>query len=382
MSRKEESRRFLKLSYVLEGTGVRVVRGNVEGVEIRGITQDSRCVERDYCFACLKGGQRDGREFIKEARDRGASVLLVERGTVLEGVLGYVLEGMIILESENVRLSFSRLVGRFYGDHRLCMVAVTGTNGKTSTVHFVRELWSGMRLRAASLGTLGLVISANDVYVCEAEAKKYALTTPDPVLLHKTLQDLYQAGIEYVVLEASSHGLDQHRLGGMEVCASGLTNITRDHLDYHGSFEAYYDAKLRLFREVLQTRGCGVINTDSQQGQRFIETCLGRGCTVLKYGRSKEADLVFYGSEVTSGGQILHVRILQQNIRIKISLLGTFQGFNLLCAVGLILGSGGKLEEVIEVLKDEGDNADTGTFTVCVKFKQWSTDLCRLCAYA
>ena len=198
---------------------------------IAGLTSDSRAVEPGWLFAALPGTKADGRAFVADAVRRGAVAVLGPVGTAAP-------DGIAVIEDENPRLRLALLASRFYGRQPATVAAVTGTNGKTSTVQFARQLWALLGHKAASLGTLGITAPGMDRYG--------SLTTPDTVSLHRALAELADAGIDHLAMEASSHGLDQYRLDGVRIAAAGFTNLSRDHLDYHGSMQAYLAANLQV----------------------------------------------------------------------------------------------------------------------------------------
>ena len=226
--------------------------GAVADVDIAGVTADSRQVVPGDLFAALPGGRADGRAFIGEAVRRGAVAVLAPSGTAWpEGVP----ERPLLLDPEP-RRSLARIAANLAGRQPDTVVAVTGTNGKTSTVEFLRQIWSLAGLKAASLGTLGLI--------APGFAPGPGLTTPDPISLAESLAGLARAGIQHAAMEASSHGLDQFRLDGVHLAAAGFSNLTRDHLDYHGTLEAYRAAKLRLFAELLPEGAPAVADADME----------------------------------------------------------------------------------------------------------------------
>ncbi|HYH20051.1 MAG TPA: Mur ligase family protein, partial [Azospirillum sp.] len=239
-------------------------------VEVTGLTADSRAVRPGFLFAALPGSTVDGRAFVADALARGAAAVLAPEGTTLPD------GSAVLVEAEQPRLVFARAAATFFGRQPDTVVAVTGTNGKTSTVTFARQIWAKLGEKAASLGTLGIVGPGVDRYG--------AMTTPDPVTLHQVLAEVKDAGIDRLAMEASSHGLDQFRLDGVRVAAAGFTNLTRDHLDYHGSMEAYLAAKAMLFDRVLVPGGGAVLNADIPEFDTLSAICSNRGIRVFGYG--------------------------------------------------------------------------------------------------
>ncbi|HXE87195.1 MAG TPA: Mur ligase family protein, partial [Hyphomicrobiaceae bacterium] len=222
-------------------------------VSIAGLTADSREVRPGWLFAALRGSKADGSRFVAEAVAKGVAAVLTEAGTQVE-----VPARVPLLVSAEPRRALALMAARFYGTQPETAVAVTGTSGKTSVADFTRQIFAALGHGAASLGTIGLITSG--------ERRYGSLTSPDPVTLHRTLAELAQDGITHLALEASSHGLDQHRLDGLRLKAAAFTNLGHDHLDYHRTVPAYFDAKLRILR--LLARGAWVvINADDRRAE-------------------------------------------------------------------------------------------------------------------
>lgn len=289
----------------------------VDVTQLKGITQDSRNVKDGYLFAAIPGSKTDGRNFIATAIDHGASAILAPEGTALpEGA-----KGVALITDDNPRLAFAKLAASFYKAQPAHIVAVTGTNGKTSVVTFVEELWEAAGHKASNLGTL-----------------KGNMTTPDAASLHAQLADLSAAGVTHLAMEASSHGLDQYRLDGVVVETAGFTNLSHDHLDYHGTLENYFHAKARLFEELLPENGTAVINADIERAHDLIKICETRGIKTLTYGRNGK-DLKLMSLKPTGQGQRLELGILGAHKDLTLPLVGEFQVMNALCALGLVLAN-------------------------------------------
>lgn len=301
---------------------------------LAGLTADSREVEPGFLFAALQGQKTDGRHFIADAVRNGATIVLAGLGTELPPGCEAV---RLITDAEPRRL-FARIAAAFFGLQPATTVAVTGTNGKTSTVAFVRQIWQSLGLRAASLGTLGLV--------GPGIKRPGNLTTPDPVVLHARVAELATSGVTHLALEASSHGLDQFRLDGLALVAAGFTNLGRDHLDYHGSRANYFKAKARLFRELLGQDGVVVVNRDDESGAVIAEMCSGRGQRVISYGRAGHGgfdtpcDIEIESAKPLPDGLDLAIRLWGQSYRVGLPLVGGFQAENAICALGLVLATG------------------------------------------
>ncbi len=306
-------------------------------VEISGLTADSRRVAAGYLFAALPGSRVDGRDFIPQALDKGAAAVLAPEGTRMPDGR----RDVALITDANPRRRLALLAARFYGRQPETACAVTGTNGKTSVASFTRQLWQALGHPAASLGTLGLQPPRADAPA--------SLTTPDPVELHRCLAALARDHIDHVVLEASSHGLDQYRLDGIRVSAAAFTNLTRDHLDYHGTMEAYLAAKLRLFTELLQPEGTAVVNVDDPAGAEISAACRARGVKLISYGKGA-ADLRLLSQEPTATGQNLKLEVFGKAYDVALPVAGAFQGENVLAALGLVLAGGADTDRAVAAL--------------------------------
>lgn len=296
---------------------------------IEGVTADSRAVRPGMIFAALPGMRYDGRIFIADAVARGAAAVLTRPGTAWPpGV-----PPRPMLEDENPRRRLAEIAALLAGPMPRHILAVTGTNGKTSTVDFLRQLIQGAGRKAASLGTLGLV--------AEGFAPGASLTTPDPVTLAETLARLRKAGVDHVALEASSHGLDQFRLDGLRLEMAGFTNLTRDHLDYHGDMTAYRRAKLRLFGELLPVGAQAVAMADMDAGTlaALRDIASARRLDFATVGEAGSlADLL--AIEPTPDGQILSIASGGITHAVKLPLPGRFQADNALLAAALAQAAG------------------------------------------
>jgi UDP-N-acetylmuramoyl-L-alanyl-D-glutamate--2,6-diaminopimelate ligase len=312
------------------------VAGDGQQVEITGLTADSRDVGPGVLFAALAGSRADGRDFIDDAIARGAAAVLTDRS-----LAGRALPVPLILD-ENPRRVLALLAARWSGRQPACVVAVTGTNGKTSVAGFTRQIWAGLGLQAGSLGTLGLE--------APGAQRPGNLTTPDPVRLHALLAEVAAAGIDHLAIEASSHGLDQHRLDGVRLRAAAFTNLSRDHFDYHGSFAEYLAAKRRLFSELLPPEGIAVLNADQPEYAALAEVCRGRGIGVLDYGRRAER-LRLRAQMPDHQGQDLRFALHGREHRVRLGLVGGFQAANVLAALGLVVACGAEPAAAVATLE-------------------------------
>ncbi len=307
--------------------------------EIHGLSADSRKVAPGYLFAALPGTREDGRRYIDQAVENGAVAVLAETGTTFSARATPVQ----LITDDNPRRRLALMAARFFGRQPEVVAAVTGTNGKTSVASFTRQIWRHGGCEAASLGTLGLFPAR--------PGAPASLTTPDPVELHHCLADLAEDGVDRLVVEASSHGLDQYRLDGIRITAAAFTNLSRDHLDYHRDMASYLAAKMRLFDELLAPGGTAVLNSDLQIYQELRARCVRRGIEVLSYGIA-ESDLRLMTQEPTAEGQILMLDVLGRARRVAVPLVGTFQAFNVLAALGLTIATGLAPEAALEALPE------------------------------
>jgi UDP-N-acetylmuramoyl-L-alanyl-D-glutamate--2,6-diaminopimelate ligase len=303
-------------------------------VEIAGVTADSRQVRPGWLFVAIPGTKADGAGFVPDAEARGAAAILVKERVGATAAVP-------ILTSPEPRRALALMAARFYGSQPATIVAVTGTSGKTSVADFTRQIFAALGCKAASLGTIGLVKPDGGVYG--------ALTTPDPVTLHKTLSELAGEGITHLAFEASSHGLDQHRLDGVRLKAAAFTNLGRDHLDYHPTMEAYLAAKLRLFTELLPPDGTAVVNADAEHAAQVIAAAKGAGRTVLTVGRSGE-DLKLEAATRDGFAQRLSIRHGGGTCEVRLPLIGDYQASNALVAAGLAIAAGEPAARVLPVL--------------------------------
>jgi UDP-N-acetylmuramoyl-L-alanyl-D-glutamate--2,6-diaminopimelate ligase len=303
--------------------------------EITGLTADSRGVQPGYLFAALPGVKADGRAFIADALARGAAAVLAPPGTELpEGAND---NRVPLIVSDDPRRQLALLAARFFGGQPRIAAAVTGTNGKTSVAWFTRQIWRALGHKAASMGTLG--ITAPGTVRLAGDAAETGLTTADPVSIHRNLALLAEAGIDHVALEASSHGLEQARLDGVRLAAGAFTNLTRDHLDYHRTMDAYRAAKLRLFDSLLPEGAGAVLNADSDEFAMFSTIARARGLRVIGYGRTAQ-ELRIQSIVPDGDGQRVTVLCLGDRHELRIPLPGAFQARNALCAAGIAIACG------------------------------------------
>lgn len=302
-----------------------------------GLASDSREVKAGYLFAALPGARTDGAHFVGDAVRRGAVAVLGAPQIRKEAES----LGVRFIADENPRARLARMAAAFFGAQPKTVAAVTGTNGKTSVAVFLRQIWEHEGLKAASMGTIGVVSGS--------ATHSLAHTTPDPIETHRLLAQLAGEGIDHLALEASSHGLDQYRLDGVDIAAAGFTNITRDHLDYHADFALYLAAKLRLFSEVAREGGIAVINADAEHSADFIDAARARKLQPVTVGVKGET-LRLVRCEPHASGQRLGIAYEGRNYTVALPLAGAFQASNALVAAGFAIGLGSKVETVLAAL--------------------------------
>ncbi len=308
--------------------------------QITGIAVDSRQVKDGYLFAAMPGSTVHGAEFIQYALRMGAAAVLTDAAGAVIAADVMAKAGVAVVITDAPREALSRSAALWFGAQPATMVAVTGTNGKTSVSTFVRQIWIEMGLSAVNLGTTG---------VEGAWTAPLAHTTPEPITLHRALAEATANGITHAAMEASSHGLDQRRLDGVTLKAAGFTNFTQDHLDYHATFEAYFDAKAGLFARVLPEDGTAVINIDDPKGIDMAAIARARGCEVIALGRDG-GDLHLTGQRFDATGQDLRFEWRGKTYQKRLNLIGGFQADNVLLACGLLIACGAKPADVFDTI--------------------------------
>ncbi|MBX9616809.1 MAG: UDP-N-acetylmuramoyl-L-alanyl-D-glutamate--2,6-diaminopimelate ligase [Caulobacteraceae bacterium] len=307
---------------------------------ITGVTADSRKVVAGSLFVALPGSAADGRAFIPQALSQGAAAVLAPQDTP-EGL------APLVVRSGDVRRAYALAARGFYGAQPATCVAVTGTNGKTSVAAFCRQIWASLGLRAASMGTLGVV--AQSGLVTEALTPP-GLTSPDAADAARLMATLAEGGVTHLALEASSHGIDQRRLDGVSLKAAAFTNLTQDHLDYHGDMEAYRAAKLRLFDTLLPRGRTAVLNADSDAYSSFAAASIMSGLGIMGVGE-RGRDLALVGRRAVPEGQRLTIEVRGTRHEVLLPLAGGFQASNALVAAGLCIAAGEDAGRVLQALE-------------------------------
>lgn len=301
---------------------------------LQGLTADSRAVRSGFLFAALPGSASHGASFIPAAVAAGAVAVLTDAAgarMAQEALAPDALEGLALVVAEDPREALSQAAALWFGAQPETMVAVTGTNGKTSIATFCRQIWQHMGRVAINIGTTGV----------EGDwTTPSSHTTPDPVTLHRILADAAAAGVTHAAMEASSHGLDQRRLDGVKLRAAGFSNFTQDHLDYHKTFDAYFTAKAGLFTRVLPPEGVAVINLDDPRGAEMLALARKSHYEYITVGHDKSADMRFLAHRFDATGQDLRLSFRTITHQIRLNLIGRFQAENVALAGCLAIGSG------------------------------------------
>ena len=310
-------------------------------VALTGLTVDSRAVAPGMLFAALAGSAVHGATYIATALAKGAAAILTdaEGARLAADVLAKSDAALIV--AEDPREALARAAALWFGAQPECMVAVTGTNGKTSVATFARQIWMALGHAAINIGTTGVEGSWT---------APSAHTTPDPITLHGMLAAAAAEGVTHAAMEASSHGLDQRRMDGVRLRAAGFTNFTQDHLDYHKTFDAYFAAKAGLFDRVLTDDGVAVINMNDPKGNDMALIAVARGQRLISVGHGSGCDLRIMAQRFDALGQDVRFEWKGQAHQVRLNLIGGFQAENVALAAGLVIGAGESARDVMAVL--------------------------------
>ncbi len=300
--------------------------------EITGITADSRLVKPGYIFVAIKGSLTDGHLYIDKAIDLGSSFIVHEDNISHK-------EGIFYLKVGDSRVALSELSAKLYPVQPKYILGVTGTSGKSSIVHFVRETIRLLGKKAVSIGTLGVIGDFKS---------DSSLTTPPTEKLHQLLQDIAVSGVEYTAVECSSHGIDQHRLDSVRFNSCAFTNFSRDHLDYHLNMEEYFNSKLKLFS--ILKNGNAILNTDIQEFKSLYDYCKDKH-NIITYGKAKNSNVQILNIENNGIYQLVKWDIEGEIYKIKFNLVGEFQIYNLACAISLLLSANINKDDIFSVIE-------------------------------
>ena len=326
----------MKMARLAQEADILLPTGVAGDAQVTGFAIDHRKVAPGTVFGAFAGNRFDGEAFIPAAIQSGAVAVVARPDAPVTGALH--------IASDNPRGDFARLAARFFQPQPGTVVAVTGTNGKTSTVEMTRQIWRMCGERAASIGTLGVTTPDG--------SQATGLTTPDIVTFLSNMSGLAREGVTHVAYEASSHGLAQHRSEGVPLRAAAFTNFSRDHLDYHGTMEAYFAAKLRLFTDLLQPGACAVVWDAGQDwSQQVIAAVKERGCELLCVGEDEGAQLRLRSRDTTQLGQQLEVEHAGRTYRMKLPLIGAYQAANALVSAGLAIATGSQPVRVFDAIE-------------------------------
>ncbi len=299
-------------------------------ITVTGFAIDHRKIAPGTIFGAFQGTAFNGEDFIEEAVAAGAIAIVARPEAHVSGALHIV--------DDVPRRAFANLAARYFRPFPQHIAAVTGTNGKTSTAELTRQLWRMAGHNAASIGTLGITTASDQA--------KTGLTTPDIVTFLSNMSGLEREGISHAIFEGSSHGLSQYRSEGVPVSVAAFTNLSRDHLDYHGSMEDYFEAKMRLFDEVVDENGTAVVWADDEWSDQVIARVKKREMRLITVGeKGKGIELV--SRQPTQLGQTLELRIQGNVSKVKLPLIGAYQASNILVAAGIVMASGGDVDDVL-----------------------------------
>jgi UDP-N-acetylmuramoyl-L-alanyl-D-glutamate--2,6-diaminopimelate ligase len=304
--------------------------------DIGGISADSRAIKPGFLFAAVPGSKADGLGFVPQALAAGAVAVMAERRPQP------LADNIAFVQVPNVRRALALAAAKFYPQQPATIAAITGTSGKTSVAAFARQIWAARGHAAASIGTIGVVSPTEEIYG--------SLTTPDPVDLHRTLARLTREGVTHLAIEASSHGLDQHRLDGVRIIAGAFTNITRDHLDYHPSFDHYQRAKLRLFEALIVPGGAAVVDVDHDHADAVVAAAKARALRLITVGR-KGNGIRLLEVAIDGFAQRIRVEHAGQRYDVRLPLVGAFQIENALVAAALVIATSGDAAETLAALE-------------------------------
>ena len=310
---------------------------------LAGLTADSRAVRPGMLFAALPGVAAHGAAFVEQALAAGAAAVLTDAAGARLCAGAMAQSDAALVVAEDPRAALAGAAALWFGAQPEVMVAVTGTNGKTSVATFARQIWMALGHSAINIGTTG---------VEGAWAAPSSHTTPDAITLHRMLSQAAVAGVSHAAMEASCHALDQRRLDGVRLAAAGFTNFTQDHLDYHGTMEAYFAAKMALFARVLPPDGVAVVNLNDPHGARVAEIARGRGQRVLTVGHGAGCDLRLLGQRYDATGQEVRFQWGGQPYQVRLGLIGGFQAENVALAAGLVIGAGEDAGTVFRALPE------------------------------
>ncbi len=322
----------MKLSKLIDGLSVTKVLGNAE-IEINSICYDSRKAEEGSVFVCIVGFETDGHKYIDAAVNQGATALVVQNGAQIPDIK----DGITVVYSDDTRKMLAGMSAAFF-DHpekKLKCIGVTGTNGKTTATTLIKSILEFEEKKVGLIGTNANIINGR---ILESER-----TTPESYELYELFSEMVEEGVEYVVMEVSSHSLELSRVCGIKFCVSAFTNLSQDHLDFHETMDNYKRAKMKLF----QKSDIGVINIDDSAGEEYIKSV---NCDVLSYGIEKDADMKASEIKISARGVIFNINYEGENYKVRLGIPGKFSVYNALTAIGCVVKAGIPINRAVEAL--------------------------------
>ncbi|MCR5506809.1 MAG: UDP-N-acetylmuramoyl-L-alanyl-D-glutamate--2,6-diaminopimelate ligase [bacterium] len=332
----------MQLSKILENISYEIKNKNLD-LDIKAIENNSSKVSDGALFIAIKGTKVNGADFIDDAIKSGAVAILTDMEN-MEYIKTENYKNIPFIFVENIRLVESVVASRFFPNQPNFVCAVTGTNGKSSVVNFIRQMWEFVNINSASIGTVG-------IHTSNGVGGK-TLTTPDAIDLHKNLDSLALSDVKNVAIETSSHGIEQHRADSVKIKTAGFTNISNDHLDYHKTVDEYFNAKLRLFSELLDAKGTAVVNIDDERGQSVVDVCKSRGIKTITYGEKNDADIKLEKYDIVDDKQIVKISVFGKSYDMTLNLVTKFQIFNFMCALGMFISSYDDWEKVLPFISE------------------------------
>jgi len=345
----------LKLSQIIEYIKPEHNSDNLNNIEVTGISYNSKTIQQGNIFICLVGEHVDGHNFIIQAVEKGASAIIAQKQ--LKDI------NIPVLIVEDTQLTLSQVASVFYDfpSEKLRLIGITGTNGKTTVTHLVENIFEQAGINCGLIGTLGQRFSSKDDYICTKH------TTPQSPELHESLKNMLDSGIKHVVMEVSSHALEQHRVGGCLFDAAALTNLTQDHLDYHITMDNYFKAKNKLFTSLKNDKKdnkYAVINKDDGSSERFIQT-IPEGVRILTYGLQNKADIMAKNIEYSVYGSKFDCITPVGNKTVNLQMAGRFSVYNALAALAVGIGENIDFDICIKAL--ESTKSVAGRFEVVIR---------------
>ncbi len=310
---------------------------DLKNLVVTDVVDDSRKATSGSMFFAINGNASNGNKFIQDAIANGAK-FIISHGARFSAEKH---DDVVFISVANPRKELARICSIFWPTNFNHIIVVTGTNGKSSTVDIVRQIWINSGINSASIGTLGIITKNSET--------RGSLTSPGAVALHHIFDDLKKEKIKNVAMEASSHGLDQYRVDDIKFSVCAFTNFTQDHLDYHKTFENYWRAKERLFSELYG--GFFIVNSDDIMSAKIKKIACEKNIKCISYGKSSDQIKLISVREIDQY-QKVKISFFGRKIEFDLSLAGDFQVYNSLCAMGICYVTGIPIESICDSLKD------------------------------